>query len=432
MVSKKHIMFCANSAWNIVNFRLPLMRYLAELGYRVSAAAPPDGYEEACREAGFDFFPFQLSRKGTNPLKDLRTCFALKKIFRQERPDLVCNFTVKPDIYGTIAAAACKVPAINNISGLGTVFITHSFVTRLVKKLYRYSQKRAAKVFFQNEDDLSQFLEHGLVPEEKTGMLPGSGIDLERFVAAEPEGYSGSNVQSTCTFLLIGRMLGDKGVREYVEAARIITAERRDGQFMLLGPLDHHNRTAIGPRELEEWSISGVVKYLGAAEDVRGHIAVTDCVVLPSYREGTPRTLLEAAAMGKPIVATNVPGCRQVVDEGVTGYLCKPYSAESLAGAIRKILNLRPRERYDMGMRGRKKMEREYDQRLVFEAYGNVIGEILGTGVSEIIGAGDTAAFEAAGPPEAPETRAPEGTRKNGASGTAELPEDSKPPEAGE
>jgi len=452
MVSKKHIMFCANSAWNIVNFRLPLMRYLADLGYRVSAAAPPNGYEEACREVGFDFFPFQMSRKGTNPLTDLRTCFSLKKIFRRERPDLVCNFTVKPDIYGTIAAAACRIPAVNNISGLGTVFITHSFVTGLVKKLYRYSQKRAAKVFFQNVDDLSQFLEHGLVPEEKTGILPGSGIDLERFAPADPDGYSGSNVQSTCTFLLIGRMLGDKGVREYVEAARIITAERRDGQFMLLGPLDHHNRTAIGPNELEEWSISGVVRYLGAAEDVRSHIAAADCVVLPSYREGTPRTLLEAAAMGKPIVATDVPGCRQVVDEAVTGYLCRPYSADSLAGAIRKILNLRPRERYDMGMRGRKKMEREYDQRLVFEAYGNVIGEILGIGCSGAIEAGDTAAreaagppeageageagdtaaFEAAGPPEAPETRAPEGTRKNGASGTAELPEDSKTPEAGD
>lgn len=432
MVSKKHIMFCANSAWNIVNFRLPLMRYLADLGYRVSVAAPPDGYEEACREAGFDFFPFQLSRKGTNPLKDLRTCFALKKIFRRERPDLLCNFTVKPDIYGTIAASACKVPAVNNISGLGTVFITHSFVTGLVKKLYRYSQKRAAKVFFQNEDDLSQFLEHGLVPEEKTGILPGSGIDLERFATADPEGYSGSNVQSTCTFLLIGRMLGDKGVREYVEAARIITAERRDGQFMLLGPLDHQNRTAIGPKELEEWSISGVVRYLGAAEDVRSHIAAADCVVLPSYREGTPRTLLEAAAMGKPIVATNVPGCRQVVEEGVTGYLCKPYSADSLAGAIRRILNLRPRERYEMGMRGRKKMEREYDQRLVFEAYVNVIGEILGTGCSGAIEAGDTAAREASEHPEAGDRA--ERAKQEHANGSAAryVPEDSKPHGAGE
>lgn len=395
-MNKGHILFCANSAWNLVNFRFPLMKHLAAQGYRISAAAPHDEYADTCREAGFDFYPYKLSRKGVNPFADTATWMSLIKIFRQARPDLVCNFTVKPNIYGTVAAAKLKIPTINNVSGLGTVFIRHSPVTRLVKLMYRYSQRRAEKVFFQNDDDLAEFVENGLVAREKAEILPGSGIDLELFSLPDGGRYSGSNVQSTCSFLLVGRMLADKGVREYVEAARIISAERNDGRFLLLGPLDEHNRSAIGPEELKEWTISGVVKYLGASDDVRGHITAADCVVLPSYREGTPRTLLEAAATGKPIVTTDVPGCRQVVEDGVTGYLCKPYSPDSLAAAIRKILNLRPRERFEMGLRGREKMEREYDQQLVFDAYRRVIEKCIDKGAGRDA-AGDGAAGGAAG-----------------------------------
>ena len=384
-MKNSHILLCSNSAWNIVNFRLPLMKYLADQGYRVSAAAPDDEYADMCRAAGFDFFPYHMSRKGTNPLTDLGTYFALKKLYRHVNPDLVCHFTIKPNIYGTIAAAGCGIPAVSNISGLGTVFITHTPVTALVKKLYRYSQKRAAKVFFQNTDDQGQFVQKQLVDAEKTAVLPGSGIDLERF-RAEVDGRKRDDVQSTCSFLLVARMLRDKGIREYVEAARIITAERVDARFLLLGPLDTGNRTAISAAELDGWTRSGAVRYLGAVEDVRAHLAGADCVVLPSYREGTPRTLLEAAAMGKPIVATDVPGCRQVVEDGVTGYLCKPYRADSLADAFRRVLMLRPRERYAMGTRGREKMEREYDQRLVFEAYKDAIEKALEAAGKKAVG----------------------------------------------
>ena len=375
-MNDKHILFCSNSAWNIYNFRLPLMRYLSEKGYRVSAAAPRDEYAEKCVEEGFDYYPFQMSRKGTNPLTDARTCLSLKKLYRETAPDAVCHFTIKPNIYGTIAAGACGIPSINNISGLGTVFIASTPVTGLVKKLYRYSQRRAAKVFFQNSDDRDQFVANQLVPGERTEVLPGSGIDLTRFSAVD-DGSRPSDVQSTCTFLLVARMLRDKGIREYVDAARIITAERVDARFLLLGPLDEENRSAVSARELKEWTASGAVRYLGAVEDVRGHLENADCVILPSYREGTPRTLLEAAAMGKPIVAADVPGCRQVVDDGETGYLCRPMSADSLAEGIRKILMLRPRERWAMGQRGRKKMEREYDQRFIFNAYERVLRNSL-------------------------------------------------------
>lgn len=191
-MENRHILFCANSAWNIVNFRMPLMKYLSDQGYKLSVAAPPDPYAEACSEAGFDFYPFELSRKGTSLCTDIKTYFSLKKIFRQVRPDVICNFTIKPNIYATVAAARFGIPTINNISGLGTVFITHSPITKLVKQMYRYSQRRASKVFFQNSDDLAEFVENKIVPEEKTGVLPGSGIDLEKFnIESNDEGLKG-------------------------------------------------------------------------------------------------------------------------------------------------------------------------------------------------------------------------------------------------
>lgn len=375
-MQQPHIVFCANSAWNLYNFRLPLMKSLAQRGFRVTAVAPSDEYAEKIRTAGFEFHALNLSRKSTNLLTDLKTLKMLRKLYKKLAPDVVCHFTIKPNIYGTVAAAKLGIPVVNNISGLGTVFITHSPVTRLVKFLYRYSQRKASKVFFQNSDDQTEFIRHALVPGEISGVLPGSGIDLNQY-RVEKNGELESEVRSTCRFLLIGRILRDKGVLEYFDAAKIITAERRDARFMLLGPIDENNHTGIDHSTLEALLQPGAVEYRGETDDVRSFIAAADCIVLPSYREGTPRTLLEAAAMGKPLVATDVPGCRQVVNDGVNGYLCSPYSSESLAGAIRKILQLTPAERRQMGLKGREKMEREYDQQLVFDAYRRAIEEAL-------------------------------------------------------
>ncbi len=373
---QSHIVFCANSAWNLYNFRLPLMKSLAEQGFKVSAVAPVDEYEARIRSAGFEFHALSLSRKSTNLLTDLKTLRALQKLYKKLVPDVVCHFTIKPNIYGTVAAAKLGIPAVNNISGLGTVFITHSPVTTLVKLLYRFSQKKASKVFFQNSDDQREFIQHALVPAEISAVLPGSGIDLNHYSVEKSEERE-SKVRSMCRFLLVGRILRDKGVLEYFDAAKIITAERRDARFMLLGPIDEHNHTGIDHITLEALLQPGAVEYRGETEDVRSFIEAADCVVLPSYREGTPRTLLEAAAMGKPLITTDVPGCRQVVEDGVNGYLCKPYSSESLAGSVRKILQLAPQERRQMGLKGREKMEREYDQQLVLEAYRRAIEEAL-------------------------------------------------------
>jgi glycosyltransferase involved in cell wall biosynthesis len=214
------------------------------------------------------------------------------------------------------------------------------------------------------------FVESRLVRPAQTDLLPGSGIDLERFTPTPFPTRDGAR------FLLIARMLWDKGVGEYVEAARLLRSRYPNVEFCLLGFLDVRNPAAIGREQIAKWVKEGVVSYLGETHDVRSEIAAADCVVLPSYREGTPRTLLEAEAMGRPVVTTDAVGCREVVDDGVNGFLCKPRSATDLAQKMETILNLSHDSRAEMGRKGREKMEREFDERIVIAKYLEVIGSL--------------------------------------------------------
>ena len=385
------VLFTANAGWNIYNFRLGLMKFLRDEGWTAAAAGPQDPYADEVRKEGFSYYPVSFSRKGTNPFVDLGTFIALRRLYRHLRPRAVCHFTVKPNIYGTLAAASLgsrgergpgKAPpaVLNNISGLGTVFISRSFTTSIVRLLYRLSQRFACRVFFQNEDDRADFLREALVKEERTGLLPGSGVDLEKFRPPDdgPGAVAGGASQAGVRFLLAARLLTDKGIAEYAEAARLLKAEYPDARFLLAGPKDPENRSAVDPAELERWRNEGLLSYLGNRSDVPALLAEADCVVLPSYREGTPRSLLEAAAAAKPLVASDVPGCRQTIDEGKSGYLCAPRDPRSLAGAMGRILELSAEERRKMGRAGREKMKREYDQALVFRAYRDALASCAG------------------------------------------------------
>jgi glycosyltransferase involved in cell wall biosynthesis len=227
-------------------------------------------------------------------------------------------------------------------------------------------------VFFQNDEDRQLFVRNKLVREGKARLLPGSGIDLERFAPAPPR-----DADAAPTFLLIARLLRDKGVIEYVEAARLVRREVPEARFQLLGFLDVENRTAVSRAEVQGWQAEGLVEYLGASDDVRPAIAAADCVVLPSYREGLPRTLLEGAALARPLIATDVPGCRQVVDEGMNGFLCEVRNPRSLADAMLRMIRLSSAERAAMGAAGRAKMERDYDEKLVIGRYLDAIAEAL-------------------------------------------------------
>ncbi len=360
------VVVAANAAWNLVNFRSGLISALVANGYDVVAAAPSDKTAEAALLAlGARFAPIPIDSKGLSPVRDVQTMLAFLKLFRTERPRCFLGYTVKPNVYGSFASRLSGVPAINNISGLGTAFIAETWLTRVVEQLYRTALAPAHRVFFQNKDDLSLFVQRELVRPDATQVLPGSGIDLAAFA---PQPFQ-SKPAGEISFLLIARLVGDKGVREYVDAARALKVRHVGWHFRIVGFLDVENRTAIDRSVVEAWVAAGDIVFDGPTTDVRPHIAAADCIVLPSYREGTSRVLLEAAALARPIVATDVPGCREVVDDGVSGFLCKPRNAVSLADAMERIgaAGFAGRER--MGLAGRAKVEREYDEQIVIEAY---------------------------------------------------------------
>ncbi|CAD86178.1 MAG TPA: glycosyltransferase family 4 protein [Nitrosomonas europaea] len=367
----KKVIIALNAAWNLVNFRANLIRGLAAAGYEVVAIAPPDEYAPRLAELGCRYVPLSMDNKGTHPGRDLLLFWRFLQLLRKEKPAVYLGYTVKPNIYGSLAAHLLGVPVINNIAGLGAVFIQEGWLTRLVQRLYRVALSRSAKVFFQNNVDRALFVSKNLVSDVVTDRLPGSGIDLNRFVPVPlPD-------KTPLRFLLIARMLWDKGVGEFVEAARILKKQGVNAEFCLLGFLDVQNPTAISRQQMDEWIAEGVIRYLGVSDNVAEEIALADCVVLPSYREGIPRTLLEAAAMARPIVAADAVGCRDVVDDSINGYLCRPRDATDLADKISRIVALSCIERTAMGLHGREKMEREFDERIVIDKYLRAIEEIL-------------------------------------------------------
>lgn len=370
---KKKVVIALNTAWNLLNFRSGLIRALLAAGYEVVAVAPPDEYAERLSVLGCRFVPLPMDNQGTHPVRDLLLLFRFFGLMRAERPDAFLGYTVKPNVYGSLAARALAIPVINNIAGLGAVFIKGGWLNQLVKGLYQVALSRSRKVFFQNDDDRQLFITSRLVIESVTDLLPGSGIDLANFSPAPlPAG-------APVRFLLIARMLWDKGVGEFVEAARLLKQRGVDAECCLLGFLDVQNPAAISRQQMNDWVAEGAVRYLGVSDNVREEIARADCVVLPSYREGTPRTLLEAAAMARPIVTTDAVGCREVVDDGINGYLCKPKDASDLADKMELIVSLTHAEREAMGLRGREKVEREFDERIVICKYLSAIEEVLAT-----------------------------------------------------
>lgn len=367
-----HIVLVANTSWNIYNFRAGLVNYLLQKGHIVSVIAPRDSYTEKIMTWKINFFEITLESKGKNPISDISFYRQIRRYYKKIAPDVVLHFTIKPNIYGTLACRRLQIPCINNVSGLGTTFIHQKRLSsRIAHFLYRLAFRYAYKVFFQNKEDLALFLEKKLVSKEKTGLLAGSGINLERF---KPLPKSGS--QAHFTFLMIARLIYDKGIREYVTAARIVKKQFPHTSFRLIGGFEQNpkNSLHISPEEASTWQ--DTIEYLGVQEDVRPFIAASDVVVLPSYREGTPRSLLEAAAMGKPLLATNVAGCREVVEHQKNGLLCEKQNAQSLADAMIRLLQMPIATLNEMGAYSREKVEREFDEKFVFEAYWAVMEEL--------------------------------------------------------
>ncbi len=373
------VLIALNSAWNLLNFRAGLIKALLADGHTVVLAAPSDESVPALKALGARFVNLPMNTHGTNPLVDLLLLARFVRLLRHERPDVLLGYTAKPNIYGALAAHALGVAVVNNISGLGSVFIRGGWLAKVLQQLYRLALARSKRVFFQNSDDLKLFLTLGLVKLEQIGLLPGSGIDLKHFSPLPLPSLMSDDkreFKKHFVFLLVARLLKDKGLFEYVAAAKIVKKKYPFVEFRLLGSLDVNNPNAVTQAQLNLWCHEGTITYLGISKDVREQMSRSDCIVLPSYREGTPRTLLEAAAMARPLIATDVPGCREVVIHKVNGYLCQVYDSEDLAKKIEKILKLPPAELFKMGLAARKHVEKNYNENIIIESYKNLLYDL--------------------------------------------------------
>lgn len=352
-----------NTSWNIYNFRLNFVKKLIQQGYEVHTIAPIDKYTHHLVEAGCIHHKVRMDSRGANPIKDFALIVELWSIYRKLRPGIVLHYTVKPNVYGTIAASLLRIPSINNVCGLGTVFLKKNLVSAIAIMLYKLSFRFPKKVFFQNADDLSLFLERDLVSPEAVDLVPGSGVDLDKFKPFE------FKRNEDFTFLLISRLITDKGVLEYIEAVKKLKAQGLKARFQLLGSKDPEHKRGIKEKVIDQWITEGTVEYLGTTDDVRHFIEKADCVVLPSYREGAPRTLLEAASSAKPIIATDVPGCHHVVKHNVNGLLCRIKDVDDLADKMMTMAGLPSEKLKEFGENGRKKMVSEFSEHVVIDKY---------------------------------------------------------------
>jgi len=358
------VFLTSNTSWYLYNFRRSTIEALREQGNRVICLSPPDDFSQRLAdELGAEHVALPLDGKSTGALQELRSLCSIRKVMRHYRPDLVFNFTVKMNIYCGLVCALQNIPFANNISGLGTAFIHDSWLFRRVRQVYGLVNRRALHLFFQNEEDLAVFRSQGLLGDTPYTLLPGSGVDLQRFQA------SPLPIGGPFTFIMIARLLGDKGVREYVEACGKLKAQGLNVRCILVGPLGVSNRTAISEREISHWQDQGVVEYTGATDDVRPLLQQAHVMVLPSYREGMPRTVLEAAAMGRPAIVTDVPGCRHAIEPGVTGWLCEVRNTESLVAQMKGVFEKGPDHVIRAGVAARSRMEAHFSEAVVVKAY---------------------------------------------------------------
>lgn len=387
------IALISNTDFSFYNFWLGIIRALVASGCRVCIICPGGPYVVELIKEGVEHHRLNIDRKGTNPINELRTLWQLYRVLRKERFDLVHTFTVKPNIYGSIAARAAGIPVVMNwVTGLGYVFIeTGDARRRLLRKvvinLYRFALRFSKRVIFLNPDDFDLFQKYKIIDSHKGMVMSGgSGVDTEKFSSARIDqdkvqalyqelGIAGD--QPGVRVTLIARLLWDKGIAEFIEAARILKPKHPDALFLLVGPVDTGNPAAVPRQYMERVESEGVIRYLGERTDIVEILHISDIVTLPSYSEGIPRALLEAMSMEKPIITTDTAGCRVVVDEGRNGLLVSVKDPAALASAIERLLD-DEELRIRMGKYGREKALREFDERIVVRRTLKLYEELLG------------------------------------------------------
>lgn len=343
------IILFANTDWYLYNFRLSLAKELRAQGHEVVLVSSSGSFQSLLQGEDFQWIPFPLSRQGINPLYELWTLWRLTRLYRQVNPDIVHHFTIKPVLYGSIAAHLLRIPGIiNSITGLGHVFIDSGIVTRLLRFLagwlYRLNL-RGTQVIFENPEDRHIFIQQGFIKADHSHLILGTGVDVERYRPTP-------NVNEVPIVLFSSRMLVTKGVLEYVEAVQILKQKGINARFALAGRTDPGNPASIPEEQITSWKDSDLLEWWGWQSDMPSALARADIFCLPSYREGVPNALLEATACGLPIVTTDTPGCRDVVTHGVNGLLVPVKDAQAIADSL-ELLIVDPELRRKMGSAGR-------------------------------------------------------------------------------
>lgn len=369
MKARPKIALVANTSWSIYNFRLGLINQLQKSGFQVLIVAPKDDFSAKLIEVGCDFAPIRLDNYGKNPLNDVAIIFQLRRIYLDHQPHIVFHYTIKPNIYGSIAAFLCKIPAIAITTGLGLLSAdSNSKLIRLISfSLYRLAGRLTSEMWFLNEPNRQLFIEKRIIEPHKAHLLPSEGVDIDWF---KPNSKLSLTPKNYLTFLFAGRFIKDKGIFEFAEAARLIIKRYPQARFQIVGFINVENPSFISERQLKEWESEKILTYLGETTDIRPYLKEADCVVYPSYYgEGLSRILLEAASMATPIITTNNTGCREVVIPNVSGLLCKPRNVSDLVTKIEYFINLTPKKRKKMGQKAREFIEHNFNESIIIELY---------------------------------------------------------------
>ena len=369
-LKKRKIALVANSTWSVYNFRIDLIRHLL-LHFDVLIIAPKDEFASELTKAGCFYLDIHFNNRSENPLLDYALYKALKKIYLAERPDIIFHYVIKPNIYGSLAASSCGIQSVAVITGLGYTFDRRNWLNRVVSFLYRKALKKAGEVWFLNQEDANLFTERKLVDARKIKILPGEGINTSYFF---PQSNKPVARSKAFQFLMSTSLLKSKGVGIYVEAARILKNKYREVRFELIGFFEKNHPDSITESEIRFWQKKGIIHYGGFARDVRPFLRQADCFVFPSfYHEGIPRCLLEAAAMEVPIITSLNTGCKEVVQEGVNGFLCAPNNAVELAARMEEMMRLSTDQRAELGRNGRELVSGKFNIEKILTEYDNTL-----------------------------------------------------------
>lgn len=362
----KSILILTNSIGGLHSFRKEVVKAICDEGIKVYISVPAEASQaEYFREIGCEIILTEFNRRGVNPLADFKLMLAYRKLMKKLKPMAVLSYTIKPNIYGGVAARLCRVPQLANVTGLGDAVENGGWMQKLTVTLYKMGLGKARRIFFQNASNRDFGIRMGIA-DESSVLLPGSGVNLQHHTYQEYPADDGK-----IRFLFIGRLLKDKGVDELFEAAKIVKGKDPQTEFQIVGPVEGNYQ-----KQLDELVSASVINYIGGQADVRPFIGAVECTIMPSYHEGMSNVNLESAANGRPVITTDVPGCRETIDDGKTGYLVESRSAQSLVDAIERFIALPYEQKKLMGQEGRKKVEHEFDRRIVVDAYLNEINKL--------------------------------------------------------